>query len=526
MKCGIRLAARLAGALALGAGAIPLTAQESPVIQLPPGYRVEKMVDKLSYATSLTWDDRGRMYVVEAGGHFLEEPRPARILRVEGDSTVEVVTLGALTPVRAPVVGIQWYNGAFYITHRAEDRTGAVSRVTMDGRVEMLFKGFLDSASEHMLGSIRLGPDGRMYFTAGPAGNAAVLGVDEERFVRRTPKLHTTPCQDIVLTGRNFKMANYLTNEKEDSVLTGAYVPFSIETRPGQVIPGVKKCGGSILSFDPDSPDPEQTIRTHAWGFRNLIDLAWNERGELYAAENGYDIRRNASRPIQDEIDATFQIREGEWYGYPDFSRTLLPLTLPRFEPPDSLQNMVYVNGQPVGKTLAFVIDHEASGLDAPDTSLVFGRHAWNSSPSGIDVAPASWGEWAGHVFVDEWGDLAPSTNVLREEPVGVRIVRIDPETEEIHEFVANPRPGPASNQGAKGRGLERPFDVAFGPDGAMYITDFGLVEVTPGGYIWTPRTGRIWKVTRTGNQSPQQNMQMSRQQIQKERIPVRKGTP
>ncbi len=32
-----------------------------PVIQLPPGYRVEKVVDKLSYATSLTWDDRGRM---------------------------------------------------------------------------------------------------------------------------------------------------------------------------------------------------------------------------------------------------------------------------------------------------------------------------------------------------------------------------------------------------------------------------------------------------------------------------------
>jgi glucose/arabinose dehydrogenase len=187
---------------------------------------------------------------------------------------------------------------------------------------------------------------------------------------------------------------------------------------------------------------------------------------------------------------------------------------------------MVYVSGQPVGKTLAFVIDHEASGLDAPDTSLVFGRHPWNSSPSGIDVAPASWGEWAGHVFVAEWGDLAPSTNLLRKEPVGVRIVRIDPVTEELHEFVGNPRPGPASKQGAKGRGLERPFDVAFGPDGAMYITDFGLVEVTPGGYIWTPETGRIWKVSRTGNQPPRQSIKMPRQQMQRERIPVRKDAP
>lgn len=60
MKCGIRLVAGLAGALALGTVAAPLAAQES-VIQLPPGYRVEKVVYKLSYATSLTWDDQGRM---------------------------------------------------------------------------------------------------------------------------------------------------------------------------------------------------------------------------------------------------------------------------------------------------------------------------------------------------------------------------------------------------------------------------------------------------------------------------------
>lgn len=41
------------------------------------------MVDGLSFPTSLTWDDRGRMYVAEAGGAFLELDAPARILRVE-----------------------------------------------------------------------------------------------------------------------------------------------------------------------------------------------------------------------------------------------------------------------------------------------------------------------------------------------------------------------------------------------------------------------------------------------------------
>ena len=45
---------------------------------------------------------------------------------------------------------------------------------------------------------------------------------------------------------------------------------------------------------------------------------------------------------------------------------------------------------QPLGKFLDFVIDHAASGLPAPDRSLVIGLHPVNSSPSGVDVAPES----------------------------------------------------------------------------------------------------------------------------------------
>lgn len=465
-----------------------------PAIQLPPGFEIEKVVGGLTYATSLTWDDQGRMYVAEAGGQFLDEPAPARILRIEPGRKTEVVNLEG-SGVRSPMVGLAWHDGAFYISHRAEDRTGAVSRVAPDGTVTELFRGVIDSGSEHPLSDIQVGPDGRMYLTTGPAGNAAVLGKDEERFVRLTPSLHTTPAQDIVLLGKNFKMANYLSNQKGDSVLTGAYVPFNTETRPGQVIKGVKKPGGAILSFDP--MNAEQTIRTYAWGFRNVIGIAWNENGQMYASENGYDIRPDAARPIKDEIDATFRVREGEWYGYPDFSRTLEPLTLDKFEAPDSLYAPVYINGELQERGLGFVIDHEASGLDAPDPSLVFGRHPFNSSPSKLDVAPGSWGTWAEHVFVAEWGDLAPGTNLLREEPVGSRVVRNDPATGQLEPFVHNAMPGPASEQGARGMGLERPFDVKFGPDGAMYIVDFGIVEVNGLERKWLPYTGIIWKVTK-----------------------------
>jgi glucose/arabinose dehydrogenase len=499
--------------------AVPAAAQR--LLQVPAGYRAEKVVDGLNFPTGLAWDDQGRMYVAEAGAAlFPEQKAPIRIVRIERGRAVPVTDDLAAQGIRPAVVGLAWHDGAFYITHRAQDLTGAVSRVSMDGRVSKVFDGIIDSQAEHQINDIRVGPDGRMYVAVGPAGNAGVIGPSVAPWVMKSPNVHTTPCQDIVLTGRNFKTPDFRTMEDTtDMAVTGAYVPFGTETRPGQRIQGVKKCGGSILSFDPNNP--EVSMRTHAWGFRNLIGLAWNQRtGEMFAAENGYDIR--GSRPVQGEIDATLRIREGMWYGVPDFSASRRPLTMPQFEPPDSLQAMVVVNGQPQGKTLGFVIDHAASGLTPPDPSVVVGRHEINSSPSMLDVAPASWGNMAGQLFIAEWGDLAPPTNPLRgNRPAGYRIVRVNPAKGQPEPFVWNRQPGPASMHNAQGQGLERPFNVRFGPDGALYIVDYGVVRIDMSlkkeqnepPYREVPGTGAIWRVV------PE-----SMQPMQRERIPVRKG--
>jgi glucose/arabinose dehydrogenase len=272
--------------------------------------------------------------------------------------------------------------------------------------------------------------------------------------------------------------------------LTGAYVPFGEETEPGQVIQGVTLCGGSILSFDP--ANPMGTIKVHAWGFRNLIGLAWNKQtGEMYAAENGYDVR--GLRPVNDEIDASLKIKSDVfWYGVPDFSAGREPLTNPKFEAPEDLMAMVVIDGEEQGKELGFVINHEASGLTPPDRSVVLGRHEFNSSPSLLDVAPESWGEWSGDVFVAEWGDLAPPTNPLRGEN--------NPASGSLEPFVRNRQPGPASTQGMPGEGIERPFDVKFGPDGAMYIVDYGVVDINMDKappYVYRANTGAIWKVSK-----------------------------
>lgn len=467
------------------------------LINAPEGFKVTKMADGLHLPTAVTWDDQGNMYVAEAGGGlFPEMITPMRIIQVKDDGTkVEVADLSN-KGIEPAIVGLSWHNGYFYITHRAEDLTGAVSRVSMDGSVELLFKGIIDNQAEHQINDIRVGPDGMMYVAVGLAGNAGVMGPSVAPWIMESPDVRAIPCQDIVLVGRNYKTADFRTDDPTDSVKTGAYVPFGEETHPGQVIQGVTLCGGSILKFDPNNPS---NISVHAWGFRNLIGLAWDSMGKLYAAENGYDVR--GSRPVLDEFDASLRITEGMWYGVPDFSAGREPLTDPKFEVPDSLQAGVFINGEFIGKDLGFVINHEASGLTPPDPSVVLSRHEFNSSPSMMDVAPASWGDWANHVFIAEWGDLAPPTNPLRgKRPAGSQIVRVDPETGQLVSFISNIGGGPASARGAQGEGLDRPFDVQFGPDGAMYIIDFGVVKIDMSKkppYVFKENTGAIWKVIR-----------------------------
>ncbi|WP_155827722.1 PQQ-dependent sugar dehydrogenase [Gillisia sp. JM1] len=469
------------------------------IIKVPAGFKAVKLAEGLHLPTSVTWDDQGNLFVAEAGGGlFPKLLAPMRIVQIMPNGTkMEVANLGE-SGLEPSLVGITWHNGWFYITHRAEDLTGAVSRVNKAGKVELLFKGIIDNQDEHQINDIQVGPDNMMYVSVGAAGNSGVVDKSIAPWVKKSPGLHPRPCQDIVLIGRNFETPNFMTPEEGDKVRTGAFVPFGEATTPGQVIKGVTLCGGSILKFNPENP--MGTLTTHAWGFRNLIGLAWDSKGNMYGGENGYDIR--GSRPVNDVIDASLRIKEGMWYGAPDFSAGREPLTNPKFKVPDSLQVPIYINDEMIGKNLGFVIDHKASGLTPPDPSVVLGKHEINSSPSKLDVAPASWGKMAGHVFVAEWGDLAPPTNPLRKTPAGSQVVSINPANGQLETFVSNTKgKGPASNFGMAGKGLDRPFDVKFGPDGSMYIVDYGVMtvdlsKVPP--FSYDVNSGVIWKITKT----------------------------
>ena len=264
--------------------------------------------------------------------------------------------------------------------------------------------------------------------------------------------------------------------------------------------------GCSTGSGLPGRGNAEATVEPLVWGLRNEIGVAWNGRGEMFVAENGDD---NApGRPIADNYDATYRVRGGAWYGWPDVTANMDPVTSPNYRPTSSTIAPQFVDSERQPRELSFLIDHQASGLQRPEESLVAGLHEVNSSPSKPDVAPRSWGEYADQLFVPEYGGFQWVTNALRDKPAGSRVVVIDTEADgpqRVRPFVQNAKPGLASKQGRPGEGLERPYDVKFGPDDAMSVVDFGVQRGSPkriaDGHFpieWDRETGVVWRVPLT----------------------------
>jgi len=69
-----------------------------PLIEVPGSFKVEKVAEGLNFPTSVAWDDQKIMYIVEAGGGFLQEPPAARILKIDNGQKTEIVNLTAKVP--------------------------------------------------------------------------------------------------------------------------------------------------------------------------------------------------------------------------------------------------------------------------------------------------------------------------------------------------------------------------------------------------------------------------------------------
>jgi glucose/arabinose dehydrogenase len=486
--CSGLLAGCYSTAISNGGGQIATAPARTPNpadIWVPPGYKVELVTQGLNFPTGVTFDEKGRVYVTESGYSYGEVFRKPRLLRVVSDGVMLVVAKGN----NGPWNGVTYYNGDFYVAEGGELQGGRILKVSSDGAAKALVDDLPSLGDHHTNGPV-IGADGYLYFGQGTATNSGVVGKDNyaNGWLKRHPDFHDIPGQDIVLTGQNFETTNPFHPAKINHwyqelfptifvhpkfVQTGAYSAFGKPTRPGQVIKGQLPCTGAVMRV-PVQGGPLELV---AWGLRNPFGLAFSPDGKLFVTENQTDVR--GSRPIFGTGDLLWEIKPGQWYGWPDYFAG---------EPVNNANRFAAPNHPAPTRLLA-----KMPGV-APKPVAKFGVHA---SADGFDFCRDDSFGPVGDAFVAEFGDLAPVTGKV-EAPVGFRVCRVETEGGIIHPFVVNKGPydAPASKLGTGG--LERPIAARFDPTGkALYVVDFGIMMAGPKGVEPVEGTGVLWKITR-----------------------------
>ncbi|HYF31733.1 MAG TPA: PQQ-dependent sugar dehydrogenase [Chitinophagaceae bacterium] len=441
-------------------------------VALPPGYKIELVASGFTFPSAVAFDAQGQLHVIETGYSYGEVWGEPKLIRIDAQGKQTVVAKGARN---GPWTGITFHNGSFYVAEGGQAEGGKILRISTTGEIKSIIDNLPSVGDHHTNGPVIR--DGYVYFGQGTATNSAVVGGDNAQFgwLLRKPDFHDIPCADITLTGQNYESENVLTPDANDKATTGAYSAFGKSTTAGEVIKGALPCTGAVMRVPLEGGKPELV----AWGFRNPFGLAFSADGKLYVTENGYDDR--GSRPVWGTGDVLWEVRQGMWYGWPDFSAG---------KPIRSDEEFKVPSRSPVKP----VLQNYPNTPPAP--VAIFGVH---SSSNGLDFSTNNSFGYQGQAFVAQFGDMSPGVGkVLR--PVGFKIVRVDVSNGVIRDFAVNrgKRNGPASWLGHGG--LERPVSVKFDPSGqVLYVVDFGIMKMTDKGPQPQTGTGVIWKITREG---------------------------
>lgn len=437
-------------------------------IALPEGYSIEAVSTDLTFPTGIAFDEQGQAYVVESGYSYGETWTEPRLLKLEASGKTSMVASGTKN---GPWNGVSFYNGDFYVSEGGEMEGGKILKISPGGEVTVLVDDLPSMGDHHTNGPVV--HSGYLYFGQGTATNSGVVGEDNAKFgwLKRNPAFHDVPCKDVVLRGKNYISKNVLTDDPNDKAKTGAFVPFNTETRDGQVVEGSVPCSGSVMKIPVDGGEPELV----AWGFRNPYGLAAHE-GKLFVVENGYDDR--GSRPVWGTGDILWEVKENQWYGWPDYSGH------------ETLDHHGY---KVPGKGTVALVLKEHPGKP-PKPIAVLGVH---SSSNGMDFSTSNVFGFRGKAFIAQLGDMAPNVGKVL-GPVGFKVVMVDAEKGVVEDFAVNKgkKNGPASL--LKKGGLERPVAVRFHPDGrSLYVVDFGIIDTSGKGTVSRKGTGVIWKITK-----------------------------
>jgi Glucose / Sorbosone dehydrogenase len=416
-------------------------------------FKMELISDGLSFPSSIAFDNDGVLYVAESGVPFDGQLPVGRICKIGNRNSHDILT----DDLGGPVNGLTFHNDKFYISENRHG--GSISEISRTCEKKVIVDGLPGPGNYHT-NMVAIGPDNKLYFSQGAMTNTGVVGLDsyELGWLHTLPHSHDIPGYDIVLSGINFETVNPLHSDKNLTTKTGAFVQFGVETSSGQHVSADLPCTASIMRCAMDG----RNLELVAWGLRNAYGLGFLPDGRLIATEQGPDDR--GSRPVGNTPDLLFEIKQGSWYGWPDFVGGD-PITNHNYRPK-------------CGDNPGFVVANH-SELPEPEKPLV--RIPSNSCPVKFETIPVHMKEHAGHIAVVLFGDEKPITAPAGPR-VGRNIVCLDPLDWSVHSFINGP--------------FFRPIDIRLNPrDGSLYILDFGQFEMD--GFITRAKSksGKVWRL-------------------------------
>ena len=481
--------------------------------EVPPGYFLVPVARGLDFPTAVAFSS-DRIWVAESGALPGTAPRIEEIdANGEATTILDGDALGA--QLMGPLTDVTYHDGWLWITHRQAGvngwAVGAISKFDPEDPVGTFTTVLtnLPSAGDHYTEEVVFDGE-RGYFAQGSATNSSVVGADNwliTAWLQDFPDFHDFAPVPLVLNGAAFGTAAPFPLDPSASEMTAPYMPFaSGPVAAGTTIPAVPQEGivagnGAVYSFDATASDATASLRLEAWGFRNPygIGLDPSDPGTLYVTNNGTDTRGVAgetsvpvdeeefmivgSRPIDEEFDDLFRVAVGgseEFFGWPDYfhdpeSGEVLPVTDEEFCEEGELDPCP-----------AFVLDESfRASLNPLPAVTELGYH---TSANKFDISTSDHFKHAGDLFVAYTGSFIPVTGA--EEFTGYKVVRVDPGSGTVEDFIINTGTTPESLFDPDG--FNKPIDVKFRGD-AMLIVDFGVFE--PGLGIVQAGTGKLWAV-------------------------------
>ncbi len=394
-------------------------------------------LEELAYPTGIAVADDGTVFVTESGLTATGKPGAGRVLRVLGDG-FEVVCGG----LRAPVTGLTWHDGALYVSEGGDP--GRISRVDPVSGSRVMVLDDLPSRGDYHTNAPEI-VDGWLYFGQGAATNAGVVSWDPVSmpWVDGSDLAHDRPGVAVTLAD-------------EGDGRSRAFQPFGKSVPAGTVVPAALPCTSAVMRCRLDGSGLELV----AWGFRNPFSITRHGYGRLLVVDLGMNDR--GARPFGGVQSCLYALEPGRWYGWPDYAGGVA-LSDPRLG-----------SRRPDAPEPRFLLENHAE-LGLPAKPLVqFPEH---SGPTGAVPDPRD----PDRMIVALFGDKRPLTGAPGPK-AGRKVVSVDTARGTMDGLVL-----PA---------MQRPIDVAVGPEGDLWVLDFGDYEIDrTGRMLSSGPSGALWRL-------------------------------